>query len=423
MEYAVLDPETIPEYLAKLSRLTQVLGEGEGVEIEEIGDGNLNYVYRVRRRGAPERSLILKQAVPFLRVGGEGWPLGRHRMTFEIRALKAYQEIVPEYVPAIYHADEEMSVLIMEDLGRDVTVLRYPMIEGKVFPRIGSDIGLFLAKTLFKTSYLGMESLERRHMMQDFNLNDELCKLTEDFIFTFPFVDHPSNYQNRPTNEYALEKLSGDREFMQRVLHFKELFLSKSDALVHGDLHTGSLMAGNDKTYVIDMEFAFFGPFGFDVGKIIANFIMCATSHLHREGGRKYREWLFSQCKVIWETFEREFRSLWDAKPQSALLYDGLLTDDVLVDYKSRVMRSIFRDMVGFCACSLARRTVGIAGVADIRGIQDVEIRTALERINIDLSHAIMLQYEEISTMDQLLALVTERYASSEFEKLEVNNG
>ena len=180
-------------------------------------------------------------------------------MIFEIRALQAYNEIVPEFVPEIYHADESMSVVVMQDLG-NVQVLRYPMIEATVFPKVGADIGMFLAESLFRTSYLGMASVERRRLMQKFNLNDELCKLTEEFIFTFPFVDHESNYKNAPTNEYALSVFRDDPEYLKRVLHFKELFLSKSDALLHGDLHTGSLMVGPDDTYVIDMEFAFFWP-------------------------------------------------------------------------------------------------------------------------------------------------------------------
>ena len=45
-------------------------------------------------------------------------------------------------------------------------------------------------------------------------------------------------------------------------------------ALLHGDLHTGSLLVTVDSTYVIDPEFAFYGPIAFDVSKMIANLLI-----------------------------------------------------------------------------------------------------------------------------------------------------
>ena len=51
-------------------------------------------------------------------------------------------------------------------------------------------------------------------------------------------------------------------------------FMERQQALLHGDLHTGSLMCTEDTTYVIDAEFAFCGPIAFDVGKMIANLLI-----------------------------------------------------------------------------------------------------------------------------------------------------
>jgi 5-methylthioribose kinase len=409
MTYQILNSKTLPDYLLTVERCRDVLGEGDELVVTEIGDGNLNYVYRVARPGDDQRSIIVKQAVPYLRMVGEEWPLNKDRMITEIRALQAYNRIAPDFVPDIYHADEEMCVLIMEDLG-DIQVLRYAMIDGVAFPSIGSDIGRFLAVTLFNTSYLGMESVERRKLMSDFTLNDDLCKLTEEFIFTFPYIDHESNYDNPPTNEYALNLFRSNPDYLRRVLHFKEQFVAKADALLHGDLHTGSLMAGPGKTFVIDTEFAFFGPFGFDVGKIIANFLMSFTSHFHRQGGAKYQAWVLEEIQNIWTTFDREFRALWAEKPASALLHEGFLEDHDLVAYKNAFMQQIFTESIGFCACSLARRTVGIAGVADIRSIEDLNERTRLEKINIDLSYRLMMAHDQIEDIDALVALVDEFY-------------
>ena len=127
MTYKILDKSSIPEYLNGLPKVMEVLGKGSGLDIEEIGDGNLNYVYIIRRSDSPDRSVVLKQAVPYLRMAGEEWPLSRYRMTYEIRALQAYNDLVPEYVPTIYHSDEEMSVLVMKSLDHHA-VVRYSMI-------------------------------------------------------------------------------------------------------------------------------------------------------------------------------------------------------------------------------------------------------------------------------------------------------
>lgn len=417
--YVVLDKANLADYLSGIPKVTDVLGPGRDYAITEIGDGNLNFVFRVAQAGDPTRSVIVKQAVPYLRCAGESWPLDRDRMIFEIRASQAYNRFVPGFVPEVYHADESMSVMIMEDL-RDLRVLRYSMIEGEVFPNIGRDIGRFLGQALFKSSTLALSSLERRELMHQFNMNAELCKLTEEFIFTFPFIEHESNYVNPETNAYALKVFRSDPAYLKRVLHYKDLFLSKPDALLHGDLHTGSLMAGRDKTYVIDSEFAFFGPFGFDVGKIIANFLMCHTAHFVRGGGPSYQAWLIGECRTIWDTFEATFRSLWDEQADSsALLFEGFLDETDLAEYKDQLLADIFKDAIGFCACSLARRTVGIAGVADIRAIEDLPARTRLEKMNIDLSYLLMVGSDGVSNMDELLALVKSFYSQQQAQLTE----
>ena len=51
-------------------------------------------------------------------------------------------------------------------------------------------------------------------------------------------------------------------------------FCERAQALIHGDLHTGSVMVTPSSTQVIDPEFSFYGPMGFDVGAYIGNLIL-----------------------------------------------------------------------------------------------------------------------------------------------------
>lgn len=408
--YQILDRESLPGYLASIPEVVAVLGDEPDPEILEIGDGNLNFVYRVTNPLDSSKAVIVKQAVPYLRMVGEEWPLGRDRMTYEIRALQLYNELVPELVPRIHHADEEMSTLVMQYLD-DHLILRLGMIDAVTYPKVAEHIGLFMAETLFRTSAWSMASEERRQLMDRFTLNAELCKLTEEFIFTFPYMEHESNYSNPATDQWARENIHTDTQYKLDVLEFKDLFLAKADALLHADLHTGSLMVNQAESYVIDMEFAYFGPFGFDVGKVISNFLLSCTSHLYRSGGAEYRSWLIDQIEVIWTTFATRFDELWVAPGDSAMLVDGLLTAEEFSTLRSQFMVELLRESAGFAACSMARRTLGIAGVADIRDIEDLDIRSTLEISNLKLSKQLMAQRNELSSIDDLLAVVRAHFA------------
>lgn len=407
--YRILDRESLPEYLAGIPAVVAVLGDEPNPDILEIGDGNLNFVYRVSNPNDSSRAVIVKQAVPYLRMVGEEWPLGRDRMTFEIRALQLYNDLVPDLVPTIHHADEEMSTLVMEYLD-DHIILRLGMIDGVTYPDVAEHIGIFMAETLFRTSAWSMESEERRRLMDLFTLNAELCKLTEEFIFTFPYMEHDSNYSNPKTDQWARENIHTDTQYKLDVLAFKDLFVAKTDALLHADLHTGSLMVNQTESYVIDMEFAYFGPFGFDVGKVISNFLLSCSSHLYRTGGAEYRTWLIDQIGVIWNTFTARFDQLWIDAGDSTMLIDGLLNADEFAALRGEFMVDLLREAAGFAACSMARRTLGIAGVADIRDIADLDVRSTLEISNLLLSKELMARRHELTSIDDLLELARTHY-------------
>lgn len=412
--YKTLDKESIPGYLSSLPSVVSLLGDCTNIDISEIGDGNLNFVYRVSSSADPSKSVILKQAVPYLRMVGEEWPLSRDRMTFEIRALKQYNNLTPDLVPEIYHADEEMSVLVMQCLD-DHIILRQGMIDGIVYPHLAEHVGRFLAETLFHTSIFGMNSIDRRELMDNFLLNTELCKLTEDFIFTFPYMEHESNYSNPTTDSWSRENLHTNTAYKLAVLQLKEKFMTKSDALLHADLHTGSIMVNTKESYVIDMEFAYFGPFGFDLGKIFANFLLCHTAHYAIGDDTSYQAWLLDESFRIWEVFVSRFIELWKDHGESAILTDGMLNEAELEAYQSAFMQEMMRDAVGFAACSLARRSVGIAGVADIRDIDDAEVRAELEITNLKLSIALMSAHDSINSIDDVSSLVRSFYSKCSF--------
>ncbi len=90
MAYKQLTEELVVAYMAGLDSMKKIFSSFDDVKVREVGDGNLNYVYIVTNSNNPEETVVLKQAVPFLRVAGESWPLDIERMNFEVAALIGY---------------------------------------------------------------------------------------------------------------------------------------------------------------------------------------------------------------------------------------------------------------------------------------------------------------------------------------------
>lgn len=348
-----------------------------------------------------QKSLIVKQAVPYLRIAGEGFPLSRERMNYEIRALQFYEELLPKHVPKIHYADEAMSLLIMENLSEHI-IMRKGLIDTTYYPNFSEHISTFLAQTLFYSSSLYLDSTEKRALVDRFNHNTELCKLTEDFVFTLPYMEDETNEINPELLEEA-EALFKESEFKKNVLKLKYIFMTQNDALLHGDLHTGSIMLNEKETYVIDPEFAFVGPFAFDIGALIANMINAYISHFYRSEDAKYQAWILESIREIYTQFEAKFLELWSQHPNSALLKEGFMEEKELDEFKRDFMKNIFSQSVGFAGCKIARRVFGIAGVEDIRGIEDRERRKEAEMIALRIGKDLILNYETVCDVEWLI--------------------
>ena len=403
MSYHILDKENLREYLHGIERVRDYLGDAD-LDVEEIGDGNLNFVFVVTSKSDPDRGLIVKQAVPYLRIAGDDFPLSRERMTFEIRALQSAYTLCPENVPEIYHASEAMSVVVMQYL-REHRIMRKGMIDAVVYPDFAEHISTYLAENLFKTSSLYLDSPAKRRLIDQFNGNTELCELTENFVFTFAFMDHETNDEGASEHPLALE-LYSDSDFKRSVLELKYKFMTQTDALLHGDLHTGSIMLNEQETFVIDPEFAFVGPMGFDIGALLGNLAMSHASHAAQGTSNDYRAWIIQTIVDVIEQFQSKFRRLWDEHGDSALHVPGYLSADELAAFKERFMLSILQDSVGFAGCKMGRRMFGIAGVEDIRGIEDTETRNAAMADVLRMAKTFVKHHRDVTSVQDVVATI-----------------
>jgi len=263
-----------------------------------------------------------------------------------------------------------MSIVVMQYLDKHI-ILRGGLTSKEKYPNLSEHISTYLASTLFKTSSLYLDSTSKRKLIDEFNSNTELCKLTEDFVFTFAYMENETNdAQNVKDNPLAKE-LFADMEFKERVLDLKYKFMTASDARIHGDLHTGSIMLNEEETFVIDPEFAYVGPFGFDIGALVANLVNNYVHHTVVTKDEDFKEYLLETVKEILELFESKFLKLWEAQKDSALLIDGYIDDKTADRYRKKFLKSIIQESVGFAGCKMARRVFGVAGVAEIQGIEE----------------------------------------------------
>jgi 5-methylthioribose kinase len=353
---------------------------GTPVTAEEIGDGNLNLVFRVT--ADDESSVIVKQALPYLRVVGKGWPLTLDRARIEAQALRIQHHLCPGLVPKLCCYDETQAAIAMEDLRAHV-LLRRAMTQGKTFPRVAVDLGRFCAQTLLGTSDLLVNPPEKKQQVSSF-INAELCAITESLILNDPFADVPTN-DFEPGLAQEAKAIWVDEELQTAAaqLHFE--FCTRAEALVHGDLHTGSVMVTESDTKVIDPEFAFYGPIGFDLGVLFANLAMSAIAHTAQSNNR-YADWVSSTAEEFWKTFCAEIFGLW---PQHR---PGVET----------FLQRWLADAARYAGAEMIRRTIGLAHVIDLDEIRRDDERLTAKCAVLAGGRSLMVQGHLASSVNDL---------------------
>ncbi|MGB6118827.1 MAG: hypothetical protein WBF87_11450, partial [Mesorhizobium sp.] len=109
--YEALTTDTLAARLGNIAALAGALGEPGAWRVREVGDGNLNLVFIVE---TPKGGLIVKQALPYVRLVGESWPLPLKRSFCESHALTRQAARDPGPVPQVLHFDEAQALIVME---------------------------------------------------------------------------------------------------------------------------------------------------------------------------------------------------------------------------------------------------------------------------------------------------------------------
>ncbi len=382
-EYFLMTIDDVIDYV--LEKLPNYGWDKQSLQTKEIGDGNLNYVFRVWDNQG--NSVIVKHAGLTLRIS-EDMKISTDRNRIESEILQLQERYAPGSVPKIYMYDTVMSACIMEDLS-DHEMMRTAMLKHQTFPKFAEDITTFMVNTLLNTTDVVMEHKEKKELVKSF-INPELCEITEDLVLLEPYNDvNKRNLVFEPNKNFVEKELYQDEKLHLEVAKLRFAFMNNAQALLHGDLHTGSIFIKPDSTRVFDPEFAFFGPMGYDVGNIIANLVF-AWDNGHASDDKAFCDWCEKTIEEVIDLFKEKFIKAFDEKVTDLMAKTK--------GFKEAYLNSILADTAGFTGTELIRRTVGMAQVKDVTSIENEEKRALAERINIIMGKNCIMNREKFTT-------------------------
>ena len=398
--YEHLDTTSVRRWIAALPTLNSHLGgSAEEWRVSEVSDGNLNSVYIVT---GPTGGICVKQSLPFVRVVGESWPMPLERTYFEQLYFQTSAPYARGSTPALFHYDPEQFAIAMESLAEHI-VLRRGLVNGQRYPSAARHVAEYVARRAFSTSVLN-DSFERvNERIGAFLQNTALTRITVDLIFTHPFIENERNRWTTPQLDDLVRDIRCDAELKSSIARIAHRFLTVHEALIHGDLHTGSVMATATDTRVIDAEFATYGPIGFDLGLFIGNLLTAYFSQPGHEAEagerREYGEWILEQIGEFWSGFSAQFELLWQARRTSdgypSAFFASQSDAHSFALERQRWFRALFTDTIGYAGAEIIRRTIGFAHNFEFESISDEGVRARLEQCAIEFARELIVSPHE----------------------------
>lgn len=395
--FLMKEPDVIDYVQAKL----HYFDPESSLTCREIGDGNLNYVFRVKDEKSG-RSIIVKQAGTHLRISDK-MTLTTDRGRIEASILKLQGALCPGLVPEVYLYDGVMCAMIMEDMIGH-TMMRTGLIHHEMYPKFPEQISTFLVNSLLMTTDIVMNHQKRKALVREFS-NPELCDITENLVFGEPIL----NYNGRndvfpPVKDFVEKEIYGDKALKAEVARLKFRFMNHAQSLIHGDLHTGSVFINQEHTFVFDPEFAFFGPMGYDIGNVIANlFFAWANGNAtisDPEEKAQFCGWCMCAIMEIVDLFREKFLRLYDEQ-----VTEPLAKSD---DFKASYLSEILADTAGYAGTECIRRIVGMAHNKDITVIEDLDKRATAEKILLTFAKDLIMHQKDFQTAGEYYRAMTD---------------
>ena len=407
-EWYEITPELIQRYLIDNNLVDEV------ISVSDIADGNLNNCFKIEGISNNKRVVYcLKQALPYIKCLGKENPLDLKRSFFECEAMKYYNEVAPSNTTKFYFYDPKLFIIVMEFLENN-TILRKKMIQRVIYPNIGTKLGNFIANTTFFSSHIHISPKEFRNKINCFNENT-LTELTEKVIFSDPYVNDSWN-RHTPGLENIINEIRTNKNLIKNIFKLRQYFITEKQALIHADLHIGSIMVHDDDLNcdpkVIDGEFIIVGPIAFDLGKLVGNFVMNYYSQIlhpnEKTNEKDYCEYLLNEIRNIFVSFKQEFLKLWSIKENRYNDFPGLFegNNELFYEVQNDYISSILKNSYYFMAASIIRRIIGVAHNIDFEMENDVSKRVKAETRALKFAYSILSDSVSIVEIDDLIKFI-----------------
>jgi 5-methylthioribose kinase len=253
----LLTDADLPGYLASVG----VLPHGAATAVEPAGDGNINWVRRVR---AGADSWVVKQARPAL----ERFPQYRvssERIVFEARFYETAAPLDRAGVcPRVLHFDPRERVLVLEDLG-DAERLDAALARAADVTAAARTLAAFLADLHRATAGAALAARFANHEMRG---------LHGDHIFVLPFREN--DFPLSPALRERARALRADAALLASVDAAHTRYLEPVGALVHGDVQPANVLLPASGPRLIDAEIAHVGDPAFDLGQLVGHLLLPA---------------------------------------------------------------------------------------------------------------------------------------------------
>ncbi len=308
-----LSEESLPGYLEGLG----VLAPNETALVEPVGDGNINWVRRVRGQ---RRSWVVKQARPALERFPE-YRVSTERLVFEAR----YYETVARFdragtCPAVVRFDSEQRVLVLEDLG-DAERLDAALARGADVTAAAAALGSFLG---------AVHAATRDAALTERFSNEEMRKLHGDHIFQLPY--RSNDFPLSPALRERAIAIQRDTALLRTIDAAYARYLESADALVHADVQPANVLLTDRGPRLLDAEIAHVGDPAFDLGQLVGHLWLPAVARADTGSAR-------SAIRAAWSAYADAFGN------------EGLAS---------------FGDVTRYAGIELLRRTIGAARVAAV---------------------------------------------------------
>ncbi len=334
---------------------------------EEISEGNINHIYRISD-SRNIQSVIIKLAEPEANISKD-IVIDTARGRNESELLMFYNRLIPGSAPEVLGYNEELCTIVMSDM-KDCRVLQNCIGSIDRCPFIPGQMSDFLADLLFYTSDFYLDSKAKKNNQKKF-INPDLCGITEKLVFSEPYDAEKINCTDK-NKDFVRKNICENALLKKEAAELKYKFMTEAQSLIHGDLHFGSVFVNEKRIIVFDPEFSFYGPMGYDIGNIIAHFIIeyiIADFGIYNDMKIKQtlKDYLLKTVKL---TFEKMMKHIKYEAGESELRGN---------EFAEEKLSGVLCDSSGYAGTECLRRITGIAKLKKIEELNS-DVKSAVER-------------------------------------------